>query len=73
MSRPPALAQDDPRGPTEVCGGGLALALEDLEQAIAAAEAAAEKSAKPVAARKRQINRGALPPHRKRCFDLTFS
>jgi transposase len=45
----------------------LALALEDLEQALAAAEAAAEKkgeaSAKPVAARKRQINRGALPPH----------
>jgi hypothetical protein len=45
----------------------LALALEDLEQAIAAAEAAAEKnagaSAKPAATRKRQINRGALPPH----------
>jgi transposase len=45
----------------------LALALEDLEQAIAAAEAAAEKDqkapAKPVAARKRQVNRGALPPH----------
>ena len=45
----------------------LALAFEDLEQAIAAAEAAAERdekaSAKPVAARKRQINRGALPPH----------
>jgi len=45
----------------------LALALEDLEQAIAAAEAAAEKDQKPptgsVAARKRQINRGALPPH----------
>jgi transposase len=45
----------------------LALALEDLEQALAAAEAAAktdEKApAKPVATRKRQINRGALPPH----------
>lgn len=45
----------------------LALALEDVEQAIAAAEAAAEKQAKapakPAAARKRQINRGALPPH----------
>jgi transposase len=45
----------------------LALALEDLEQTLAAAEAAAEKDgeapAKPTAARKRQINRGALPPH----------
>jgi hypothetical protein len=45
----------------------LALALEDLEQTLAAAEAAAEKDgeapAKPAAARKRQINRGALPPH----------
>jgi len=45
----------------------LALALEDLEQAIAAAEAAAEKSdetpARPAATRKRNINRGALPPH----------
>jgi transposase len=45
----------------------LALALEDLEQALAAAEAAAQTDgkapAKPVATRKRQINRGALPPH----------
>ena len=45
----------------------LALALEDLEQAISAAEAAAENNGeaptKPAAARKRQINRGALPPH----------
>ena len=45
----------------------LALALEDLEQTLAAAEAAAEKngeaSAKPAVTRKRQINRGALPPH----------
>ncbi|MBO0757918.1 MAG: IS66 family transposase, partial [Bradyrhizobiaceae bacterium] len=45
----------------------LALALEDLEQALAAAEAAAEQdnktSAKPTATRKRNINRGALPPH----------
>jgi transposase len=45
----------------------LALALEDLEQAIAAAEAAAEKngeaSAKPAVTRKRRINRGALPSH----------
>src|SRR5882762_10024719 len=43
----------------------LALALEDLEQTLAAVEAAAEKddkATKPVA-RKRQINRGALPPH----------
>jgi transposase len=45
----------------------LALALEDLEQALAAAEAAAEKAssapAQAAAARKRRINRGALPPH----------
>src|SRR6202163_1817580 len=45
----------------------LALALEDLEQALGAAEAAAETDgkalAKPVATRKRQINRGALPLH----------
>jgi transposase len=45
----------------------LALALEDLEQMLAAAQAAAEKddkaSVKPAVARKRQINRGALPPH----------
>jgi transposase len=45
----------------------LALALEDLEQAIAAAEAAAKTDgkapARPAATRKRQINRGALPPH----------
>jgi hypothetical protein len=44
----------------------LALALEDLEQALAAAEAAEKKGeapAKPVVARTRQINRGALPPH----------
>jgi transposase len=45
----------------------LALALEDLEQAIAAAEAAAEKDekapVKSVAVRKRQVNRGALPSH----------
>jgi hypothetical protein len=46
----------------------LALALEDLEQALAAAEAAAEKngeaSATPAVTRKRQINRGALPRRR---------
>jgi transposase len=45
----------------------LALALEDLEQALAAAEAAAQTDgkapAKSIATRKRQINRGALPPH----------
>ena len=44
----------------------LALALEDLEQTLAAMEATAAKddkaATKPVA-RKRQINRGALPPH----------
>ena len=43
----------------------LALALEDLEQTLAAAEAAQEKDAdKPARLpRKRRINRGALPPH----------
>jgi transposase len=45
----------------------LMLAFEDVEQAIAAALAAAEKDAKPrtkpVADRKRRINRGALPLH----------
>jgi len=45
----------------------LSLALEDLEQALAAAEAAAEGTdktpTKPAATRQRQINRGALPPH----------
>src|SRR6266446_2109896 len=46
----------------------LMLAFEDVEQAIAAAQAAAEKDApartKPAATRKRNINRGALPLHR---------
>jgi transposase len=45
----------------------LMLAFEDLEQAIAAAQAAAEEDAptraKPAATRKRNINRGALPKH----------
>jgi transposase len=45
----------------------LALTLEDVEQMLAAADAAAEKddtpTVKPAAARKRQINRGALPLH----------
>lgn len=43
----------------------LALALEDLEQMLAAAEAAVEKSDEPAkqVARKRRINRGALPLH----------
>src|SRR5260370_34850281 len=45
----------------------LPLALEDVEQMLAAADAAAEKDdttpVKPAAARKRQINRGALPLH----------
>jgi transposase len=45
----------------------LALALEDLEQTLAAAEAAAEKdgqtSTRLATTRKRNINRGALPPH----------
>jgi transposase len=45
----------------------LALALEDLEQTLAALEAAAEQNSKtsatPLATRKRKINRGALPLH----------
>ena len=45
----------------------LALALEDVEQMLAAADAAAEKDdtppVRPAVARKRQINRGALPLH----------
>src|SRR5437588_1372184 len=45
----------------------LMLAFEDVEQALAAAQAAAEKDAKPrtkpAADRKRRINRGALPLH----------
>lgn len=43
----------------------LNLALEDLEQTVAAAEAAAERdgSAQKKAPRRRQINRGALPLH----------
>jgi transposase len=45
----------------------LMLAFEDVEQAIAAAQAAAEKDApartKPAGTRKRNINRGALPLH----------
>jgi transposase len=50
----------------------LALALEDVEQTLAAVEAAAERvgqnkdektTAQPATTRQRQINRGALPPH----------
>jgi transposase len=44
----------------------LALGLEDVEQTLAAAEAAAEQdqpAARTAAARKRRINRGALPLH----------
>jgi transposase len=45
----------------------LALGLEDVEQTLAAAEAAAENDGstteKKATARRRQINRGALPPH----------
>src|SRR4051812_15106026 len=45
----------------------LMLAFEDVEQAIAAAQAAAEKDApprtKPAGKRKRNVNRGALPKH----------
>jgi transposase len=44
----------------------LALALEDVEQTLAAADAAAENDStarKQGVPRRRQINRGALPPH----------
>src|SRR3954465_6667729 len=45
----------------------LALALEDVEQMLSAADVAAEKNdatcVKPVVARQRAINRGALPLH----------
>src|SRR5262245_1065786 len=44
----------------------LALALEDVEQTLAAADVAAENDStarKPVTPRRRRINRGALPPH----------
>jgi transposase len=44
----------------------LALALEDLEQGVAAAEAREEQAAVPPPnrpVRRRQTNRGALPPH----------
>src|SRR4249919_2161921 len=44
----------------------LALALEDVEQTLAAGDAAAENDStarKQVTPRGRQINRGALPPH----------
>ena len=48
----------------------LALALEDVEQTLAAGDAAAENDStarKQVTPRGRQINRGALPPHRRIC------
>ena len=42
----------------------LALALEDVEQTVAAVEAAADRTATPGQARaRRKINRGALPAH----------
>jgi hypothetical protein len=44
----------------------LALALEDVEQTLAAADAAAENDTtapKQAMPRRRRINRGALPPH----------
>jgi transposase len=43
----------------------LALALEEIEQTIAAADAAEERAARPGPSRpvQRRINRGALPPH----------
>jgi len=48
----------------------LNLALEDLEQAIAKAEASEEKTqAADVPPRKRRINRGALPAHLPRIHE----
>ena len=47
----------------------LNLALEDLEQAIAKTEATEEKTQTADAARKRRINRGALPAHLPRTHE----
>ena len=47
----------------------LSLALEDLEQAIAKAEAIEEKTQAADAPRKRRINRGALPVHLPRVHE----
>jgi transposase len=47
----------------------LSLALEDLEQAVAKAEAIEEKTQGPDAPRKRRINRGALPAHLPRVHE----
>jgi transposase len=41
----------------------LALALEEVEQSVAAVEAAADRAATPGARPRRKINRGALPAH----------
>ena len=41
----------------------LALALEEVEQSVAAIEAAADRAATPGARARRKINRGALPAH----------
>ena len=46
----------------------LTLALEDLEQGIAKAEAIEEKTA-TTAPRKRRINRGSLPAHLQRIHE----
>jgi len=47
----------------------LNLALEDIEQTIAKAEAVEEKSQAAEVRRKRQINRGALPAHLPRIHE----
>jgi transposase len=47
----------------------LNLALEDIEQTIAKAEAIEEKSQAAEVRRKRQINRGALPAHLPRIHE----
>ena len=47
----------------------LNLALEDIEQMIAKAEAIEEKTQAAAAPRKRRINRGALPAHLSRIHE----
>ena len=49
----------------------LNLALEDIEQAIAKAEAIEEKAQTADAPRKRRINRGALPAHLPRIHETS--
>jgi transposase len=51
----------------------LNLALEDIEQTIAKAEAIEEKAQADAAPRKRRINRGALPAHLPRVHETVVS